>query len=77
MEKRELKKIVSVFKTNIQKQQLNRLTAALNNSNKITRWTIDFEDCDHILRIESHEIISDEVIAKLTAIGFKAEELND
>ncbi len=77
MEKRELTKIVSVFKTDIQKQELNRLIPALNSLSKIIRWNTDLEDCDNILRIESHEIISDEVISILTKIGFKAEELED
>ena len=77
MEERKLTKIVSVFKTDIQKQELNRLIPALNSFNKIIRWNTDFEDCDNILRIESHEIISDEVINILTKIGFKAEELED
>lgn len=77
MEERKLTKIVSVFKTDIQKQELNRLIPALNRFNKIIRWNTDLEDCDNILRIESHEIISDEVINILTKIGFKAEELED
>ena len=77
MEERKLTKIVSVFKTDIQKQELNRLIPALNSFNKIIRWNTDLEDCDKILRIESHEIISDEVISILTKIGFKAEELED
>ena len=77
MEERKLTKIVSVFKTDIQKQELNRLIPALNIFNKIIRWNTDLEDCDNILRIESHEIISDEVINILTKIGFKAEELED
>ena len=77
MEKRKLTKIVSVFKTDIQKQELNRLIPALNSLSKIKRWNTDLEDCDNILRIESHEIISDEVISILTKIGFKAEELED
>lgn len=77
MEKRKLTKIVSVFKTDIQKQELNRLIPALNSLSKIIRWNTDLEDCDNILRIESHEIISDEVISILTKIGFKAEELED
>lgn len=77
MEKKELTKIVSVFKTDIHEQELNRLIPALNSLSKIIRWNTDLEDCDNILRIESHEIISDEVISILTKIGFKAEELED
>ena len=55
MEKRELTKIVSVFKTDIQKQELNRLIPALNSLSKIIRWNTDLEDYDNILRIESHK----------------------
>ena len=47
---------------------------ALNSFNKIIRWNTNLDACDNILRIESHEIISDEVINILTKIGFKAEE---
>ena len=74
MEKREPTEGVTFFKTDIQQQELNRLIPALNSLSKIIRWNTDLDDCDNILRIESHEIISDEVINILTKIGFKAEE---
>lgn len=77
MEKTDLKRIVSVFKTDIQAQELNRLIPALNSCHKIMKWNTDLEDCDNILRIESYDIISDEVINMLTKIGFQAEELED
>jgi len=77
MEERELTKIVSVFKTDIQEQELNRLIPALNSLSKIIRWNTDLEDCDNILRIESYDIVTDEVLNILTKIGFKAEELED
>ncbi len=77
MEKRELTEIVSVFKTDIQKQELNRLIPALNSLSKIIRWNTDLEDCDNILRIESYDIATNEVISILTKIGFHAEELED
>ena len=74
MEKRESTEGVTFFKTDIQQQELNRLIPAHNSFNKIIRWNTNLDACDNILRIESHEIISDEVINILTKIGFKAEE---
>ncbi|MGB1218005.1 MAG: hypothetical protein ACPG5P_09010 [Saprospiraceae bacterium] len=75
MEGTDIKKMVSVFKTDIQEQELKKIIPVLNSFRKIIRWTTDLEDCDNILRIESHEIISDEVINLLTEIGFQVEEL--
>ena len=77
MEERELTKIVSVFKTDIQTQELNRLIPVLNSLSKIIRWNTDLEDCDNILRIVSYDIVTDEVLNIPTKIGFKAEELED
>ncbi|MGB1205396.1 MAG: hypothetical protein ACPG5B_07115 [Chitinophagales bacterium] len=73
--KREI--IVSVFKTDIQEQELNRLMPVLNSFNKIIKWNTDLEDCDNILRIESYEIIVDEIINLLTKVGIQIEELGD
>ena len=56
MEKTDLKRIVSVFKTDIQAQELNRLIPTLNSFHKIMKWNTDLEDCDNILRIESYDI---------------------
>lgn len=69
--------IVSVFKTSIEDQHLEKVATILNNINRITKWNTDLEDCDNILRIESNENLTKGIIKKLVQDGFKIEELQD
>ena len=68
--------MVEVFKTDVreisQAEKLLRLLSAYFPQSKIN---FDLEDCDKILRIDSHTNISDDAIFALRRQGFKCEEL--
>ncbi len=69
-------KVVEVFKTNVQDKRVAKMIimdlAQLLPDSKIS---FDLEDCDKILRIESHQIIIEKVIAIVRRVGFKCELL--
>lgn len=58
--------IISIFKTSIKENDLEKLKTVLFNINEIKNWNTDLEDCDNILRVESIKDITAEII-KLTA----------
>jgi hypothetical protein len=66
--------IVSVFKTNVKKKDLESLIPVLDVL-KVEKWNFDFEDSDHILRIESNTDMSNAVSVKLNNLGFLCSEL--
>ncbi|WP_202854275.1 hypothetical protein [Fulvivirga marina] len=69
---------VLVFKTNVTDSvQVASLAEMLDTTEDIADWNIDFQDCDHILRIVSSGIETHAVIASLTELGFRCEELKE
>ncbi len=44
---------ILVLKTNIEIGDLPRLKLHFDKIPTIQKWAIDFDDCDHVLRIES------------------------
>ncbi len=70
--------LVEVFKTNVQEaQQAKLLVAMLLEHLPGGRINFDLEDCDKILRVQRHEIISAEIISLLNKQGFNCEVLPD
>jgi hypothetical protein len=41
------------------------------------KWNFDLEDCDHILRVETHEVQPFVIIEKLALAGYACAELGD
>ncbi|MDB5121332.1 MAG: hypothetical protein JWN56_2550 [Sphingobacteriales bacterium] len=69
---------IMVFKTNIQyKKDVKVVSLPLNQSALINSWNIDLDDCDKILRIESHTLDSEAVISIIQKAGYCCEELAD
>jgi copper chaperone CopZ len=67
---------VLVFKTNLRfKKQITAVTQHINNLQGITRWNIDLDDKDKVLRIESNELSPRSVEATLQQAGYFCEEL--
>ncbi|UII31686.1 hypothetical protein LVD17_25690 [Fulvivirga ulvae] len=67
---------ILVFKTNITNSlQVASLAEVLDTTDDIEDWNLDMEDCDHILRVVSRGIKTNEVIASLNDLGFHCEEL--
>ncbi len=68
---------VIVLKTNIQSEQMLRLVAPIfKKENHVKKWSVDLEDCDKVLRVESNQNITESgLIRLLVAKGVMAEVL--
>ena len=61
--------IISVYKTSTSPENVNRLQEVLDNFTKISKWNIDLEDWENILRIESQFSIEKQIINRLNNIN--------
>ncbi|HEY9006331.1 hypothetical protein [Ohtaekwangia sp.] len=68
---------VLIFKTNIRKPDVECVAKRLDPEQRITRWSIDCDDVDCVLRIESQQLSTEEVIGIIGRAGFHCEELPD
>lgn len=69
---------VLVFKTDIMTDsEVEIVKSILNAEKNIIRWSIDRDDIDNVLRIESDHLSPYVVIQRLHAAGFACEELPD
>jgi hypothetical protein len=68
---------IQIFKTNVQtKSELHVLEPLFNSNSHILKWTIDLEDIDKVLKVESHDNLSEtDIINLLKSGGFYCEEL--
>jgi copper chaperone CopZ len=67
---------VLVFKTNLRfKKQIDAVTPHINNLRGITRWNVDLDDIDKVLRIESDNLNPRTVETTLQQAGYHCEEL--
>jgi hypothetical protein len=67
---------ILVLKTNIETNDLPRIKKQFDQLPAIRKWTIDFDDCDHVLRIESlTENVLPIIIENLTALGLICTDL--
>lgn len=69
---------VLVFKTNISSDDdLNSVKNILSRQNKITRWNVDRDDVDNVLRVEGSGIDPQTIVDLFTTAGLQCEELPD
>jgi hypothetical protein len=67
-----------IFKTNIEMQDLPRIKQRFDALTSIKKWSIDFEDCDRVLRIESPvENTLPVVISEVESMGLVCIDLGD
>jgi copper chaperone len=67
---------VLVFKTNLRfKKQISAITPHINNLQGISRWNVDRDDKDKVLRIESDNLCPRTVETTLQQAGYLCEEL--
>jgi hypothetical protein len=67
---------ILVLKTNIEVQDLPRIKQRFDRLSSIQKWTIDFDDCDRVLRIESPiENTLPVVISEVEALGLVCADL--
>lgn len=68
--------MILVFKTNVRrKKDEKKIERLLNTIPVITRWNIDRDDVDRVLRIESINVSPGKVINALSEAGYHCEEL--
>lgn len=68
--------MIYVFKTSVNDQTaVWQLTPLLNNLLQQSAWNFDLDDCDKILRIDSPNDISKNVVKGFESLGFYCEEL--
>ena len=70
-----ISKTIFVFKTNIDLASEQKIRTLLANFEEINTIDFDFEDCDNILRIETEDAISSNIIKALNDYGYYCKEL--
>ena len=69
---------ILVFKTNIASDDAHKIIGTvLDPHPQIVNWTIDKDDVDKVLRIESKTNNASEIISNISRLGFFCEELPD
>ncbi|HEY5826318.1 MAG TPA: hypothetical protein VIT44_18240 [Cyclobacteriaceae bacterium] len=69
---------ILIFKTNIETEHdLNKVASLLNTENRIRKWSVDRQDIDHVLRIESEGADQTQIKEKIAYAGFLCEDLID
>tara|TARA_R110002049_G_scaffold127846_1_gene284954 strand:- start:1207 stop:1458 length:252 start_codon:yes stop_codon:yes gene_type:complete len=68
---------IHIFKTNIRTEQdIFIIRQILNSNPNIITWSVDMEDIDKVLRIESHKDFNEEEIITMVKLrGLYCEEL--
>lgn len=68
---------IHIYKTNINSfEQILKMDSILSNHSKINKWTIDIDDCDKVLRIESTHSEINDIILSLKPFYIYCETLN-
>lgn len=68
--------MIYVFKTTVKtKKAVMSLKSRLDTLLADAKWNFDLTDCDHILRIDSHTILTTKVIELLKQQNFDCIEL--
>jgi hypothetical protein len=66
---------VYVFKTSLKRQDIKFIKSFFDKVLPNTKWTVDFKDCDRVLRVESKSNISNLVCEYICELGFFCVEL--
>lgn len=69
---------ILVFKTSLStKEDVNHIGAVLNNHPQILAWTVDLDDWENILRIETKDCASmDGIMESIQLLGYDCEDLD-
>ena len=67
---------ILLFKTNISSEKDKLMVQpVLDSHNSIKHWTVDLNDCDFVLRVESESLDHQQVIHLINDHGFECCEL--
>ncbi len=65
-----------IFKTNINSiEQIKKADLFLSTNAKVKKWNIDIEDCDKVLKIESSQLETVDIIGNLKSFNIYCEVL--
>ena len=70
---------VLIFRTNIDSEgRLRHIRPLFVNHPKVSEWSVDMEDCDHVLRIVCSKTLNEgHIIYLVNFCGYRCELLND
>lgn len=75
---KKLSVTIFVFRTNLNSlSDIETIAPAMDSSAAILNWSVDIEDIDKVLRIESLRENADEIIEVVRLAGYQCEELPD
>jgi hypothetical protein len=79
MELRHKVKNIWIFRTSVlHHEDASNLATVLDSLMHVgDKWNFDLEDCDHILRVETHVVQPFVIIEQLTMAGYTCAELGD
>lgn len=60
--------LIHVFKTNISESRLPAIKPVFDSLPQVSRWTVDTQDIDRILRIESNDSLNEQDVVALSKI---------
>ena len=66
---------VLIFKTNITKEHLGLFRKIFGTNKAIRQWHVDTEDCDMVLRVESHDLSQPDIFSIVSRHGFECADL--
>lgn len=67
-----------ILKTNVRSLAMREaLALQLDKIPQIKKWSVDYQDCDGVLRAVAEELCINSLIALIVQWGFECEELND
>lgn len=67
-----------ILKTNVRSLAMKEaLAQELNKIQQIKKWSVDYQDCDGVLRASAESMCINSLIELITQWGFECEELND
>ncbi|MEM1257573.1 MAG: hypothetical protein AAGH81_03515 [Bacteroidota bacterium] len=70
--------MILIFKTSVRDlKDIEVLKSELNKVPSMVRWNFDLEDIDNVLRVESIQDVSSELVHVLNDKGFECEDLDD
>ncbi|WP_337043499.1 hypothetical protein [Emticicia sp. 17c] len=69
---------ILILKTNIRSLEMKEsIASVLNQIPQLKRWSVDYQDCDGVLRAETETMFQENLIELIKKQGFECEELND
>ncbi|WP_422858606.1 hypothetical protein ACOKFD_14750 [Flagellimonas sp. S174] len=70
--------MILIFKTSVRDlEDIEVLKNELNKVPTMVRWNFDLEDIDNVLRVESIQDVTTELVHVLNDKGFECEDLDD